>query len=286
MEQCVSSATPSPKGPIAPRPAPSESVSAAPRQSTLSGHGSSVRDASGQGPGVGGRDVAGTWLELEELARGDGGGRRRDAARRRARELVAGETARFMAKEEAAQARFEERLARREHMEAALSSSAFAHVRDAGAICAGLELEGGRGSGGAGEAGRVGRGGHRPSGLWAPPPGWVAPRVPTAAEQVSLGLRYGVRVKLHVSRRGGRVCVGQLVGLQLSPMAYGPFEVGEVWVGGAWGSAEWWDALPAEDFVSGVLAQEGVVGLRRYALVSKAGEGRRRRRSGRRGGQG
>ena len=142
------SATPSPKGPIAPRPAPSESVSAAPRQSTLSGHGSSVRDASGQGPGVGGRDVAGTWLELEELARGDGGGRRRDAARRRARELVAGETARFMAKEEAAQARFEERLARREHMEAALSSSAFAHVRDAGAICAGLELEGGRGSGG------------------------------------------------------------------------------------------------------------------------------------------
>ena len=97
-----------------------------------------------------------------------------------------------------------------------------------------------------------------------------------------LSMRYGVRVKLHVAE--GRVCVGQLVGLQLSPMAYGPFEVGGAWVGGAWGSEEWWDALPAEDFVSGILAREGVAGLRWYALVG--GKGRRRRQRGRPSGRG
>ena len=55
----------------------------------------------------------------------------------------------------------------------------------------------------------------------------------SAADRVLMGLRYGVRVKLHVA--AGRVCVGQLVGLQLSPVTYGPFEVGGAWVGGAWG---------------------------------------------------
>ena len=50
------------------------------------------------------------------------------------------------------------------------------------------------------------------------------------------------------------------------------------------GSEEWWDALSAEDFVSGVLAREGVAGLRRYALVG--GKGKHRRQRGRQSGRG
>ena len=142
--------------------------------------------------------VAGSWAEVDSLAFGSGGGRRVEAARRRARALLRAEV---RAEEDALEAC---------ELERAMVESAVDTVRSScadfdGAIAASLGGEG-EGGGGVGSA--------RPSGLfsgpdgfvraWKSPVGWVAP--PVWSREPGLdpagGDRWGVKVRLRMPQSG------------------------------------------------------------------------------------
>ena len=139
------------------------------------------------------KGVAGTWVEVEACASGSGGGRRVEAARRRARALLRAEVA---AEEDTLEAL---------ELECAIADSALDTVRPScadfdDAIAAALGGVGGVGDG-ASTA--------RPSGLftgpdgfvraWMPPVGWVPPPEPPerGVDPVG-GDRWGVKVRLRM----------------------------------------------------------------------------------------
>jgi hypothetical protein len=250
--------------------------------------GSSTVDAA---TGVAGKGVSGTWVEVDALAFGSGGGRRVEAARRRARALLKAEVA---AEEDALEAR---ELAR------AMADSAVDAVQSSCADFAGAVAVSMSGVGaGAGDESYS----SRPSGLfsgpdgcvraWKPPVGWVAP--PVWSREPGLdpvgGDRWGVKVRLRMPQSGSL-----LVWVRVAPVLR--VDRGEPMAGGehlpVWrqlpvGDVTMrWDELPVADFVSEVLRVEGQAGLQRYARVAGRGagagsHGRSGRRGRRRGGRG